>query len=96
MADDRDDQTPQEPTEEPTADREAAEAADAQEPVSETLSGGDEGGEPAAERPVDLRGRALVLEQADAERVGSGVGGSSPTKRRTHELAHNSRKPMLR
>jgi small subunit ribosomal protein S9 len=51
MADDRDDQTPQEPTagEEPAADREAAEAADAQEPVSETLSGGEEAEEAAAE-----------------------------------------------
>jgi small subunit ribosomal protein S9 len=58
MADDRDDQTPQEPTagedaaSEPAADREAAEAAAAQEPVAETLSGGEEAEEPVAPEPV--------------------------------------------
>jgi small subunit ribosomal protein S9 len=58
MADDRDDETPQEPTageeqpREPAADREAAEAAAAQEPVAETLSGDEEAEEPVAAEPA--------------------------------------------
>jgi small subunit ribosomal protein S9 len=62
MADDRDDQTPQEPTAdeaapeqasgEPSADREAAEAAAAQEPVAEALSGDEQAAEEAAPEPA--------------------------------------------
>jgi small subunit ribosomal protein S9 len=83
MADDRDDQTPQEPTagEEPAADREAAEAADAQEPVSETLAGSEEPEEPAAEQEATPEPVAEgEAEEATAEPVAEGEGAADETE----------------